>query len=60
MTVFCIDCEQPIKLDSRPREGECIVCASCGAELEVISVEPVELDWAFLDPIPREAYGEWE
>lgn len=60
MTVFCIDCEQPIKLDARPREGERIVCASCGAELEVISVEPVELDWAFLDPIPREAHGGWE
>lgn len=54
-TVFCIDCEQPIKLDSRPREGERILCPSCGAELEVISVGPVELDWACFDPVPREA-----
>ena len=60
VTVFCIDCEQPIKLDSRPMEGERILCASCEAELEVISVGPVELDRALLDPIPREAYSGWE
>ena len=59
ITVFCIDCENPIKLESRPAEGELIVCSSCGTELEVIGVEPVELDWAYLEPIDREADWGW-
>jgi lysine biosynthesis protein LysW len=50
-TVFCIDCEKPIRLESQPKQGEIIVCPSCGTELEVINVEPTELDWVYLDPI---------
>ena len=48
-TVFCIDCERPIRLEFRPVEGEIITCSNCGAQLEVISLEPVELDWAYLN-----------
>ena len=59
ITVFCIDCDRPIKLESRPVVGEVIFCSSCGTELEVISIDPVELDWAFLEPIEQEADWEW-
>jgi lysine biosynthesis protein LysW len=31
--------------------GEIILCSSCGTELEVINLEPTELDWVYLDPI---------
>jgi alpha-aminoadipate carrier protein LysW len=52
--VYCIDCEQPITLERQPREGEIIVCPSCGTELEVIGVEPTELDWLYLNPLRSE------
>lgn len=51
ITVFCIDCQQPIHLESQPVEGEIIHCPSCGTELEVINLEPTELDWVYLAPV---------
>ena len=48
--IFCIDCRQPISLESQPIEGEIITCTSCGADLEIVGLEPVELDWAYLEP----------
>lgn len=53
-TVFCMDCERPTRLEFRPMEGEIITFSSCGAELEVIRLEPVELDLAYLKPMERE------
>jgi len=55
ITVSCIDCQHPLALQSKPVEGEIIVCTHCGVELEVINVEPVELDWLYLEPMEREA-----
>jgi len=52
--VFCIDCDQPIKLDYQPVKGEIITCSSCGADLKVVSADPVELDWAYLESTERE------
>jgi alpha-aminoadipate carrier protein LysW len=51
VTVFCIECDQAIDLESQPVVGEILMCSSCGAELEVINLEPTELDWVYLDPI---------
>jgi lysine biosynthesis protein LysW len=59
ITVYCIDCEQEIRLETRPVEGEVLFCSNCGAEFEVISVEPIELDWVFLEPIKRETDRFW-
>lgn len=59
ITVYCIDCEQPIRLESRPVEGEILLCSNCGTDFEVISVEPIELDWAYLQPVEREEECGW-
>jgi len=56
-TVSCIDCNRPIKLDFRPVVGDIITCPSCSVELEVIGVEPVELDWVYL--APAETAEDW-
>ena len=58
-TVFCIDCGRPVSLESRPVEGETITCSNCGTDMEVISVEPTELDWVFLEPVQREEDSCW-
>ena len=43
----CPDCGERISLGSRPREGQQLTCSECGALLEIISLQPLELDWAF-------------
>jgi len=48
-TAPCPECNHEIALP-RPREGQRLPCPNCGAELEVISSEPLELDWAYTDP----------
>jgi lysine biosynthesis protein LysW len=63
---FCLDCGHSIYLGARPWEGQIIRCPNCGAELEVISVAPLELDWVYLQPAKieedwdRQANEDWE
>jgi lysine biosynthesis protein LysW len=43
--VYCLDCDEKIVLYPHPRLGQKLVCPHCGVDLEVISVDPLELDW---------------
>jgi len=43
---LCPDCDQEIVLN-RVAVGQTVTCPNCDAELEVISVDPLELDWAY-------------
>lgn len=43
----CISCGADIKLSSQPKMGLQVVCPECSAELEVVWLDPVELDWPF-------------
>jgi lysine biosynthesis protein LysW len=45
-TTICPDCSAPIAFEPRPRVGQRHECAQCGSEMEVISLTPLELDWA--------------
>ena len=51
----CPECGANIVLDDGVVEGEIIDCEECGAELEVVSVNPIELDLA---PEEEEDWGE--
>ena len=42
----CPECDHTIKLKSRVHKGDVFACESCGADLEVVSANPVELDLA--------------
>ena len=46
---YCPDCEEPIQLKGTPRLGMRLTCPSCGSELELISVDPPAVDWAYDD-----------
>ncbi len=48
-TAPCPECSYEITLPS-PREGQRIACPNCGADLEVISARPLELDWSYTEP----------
>jgi alpha-aminoadipate carrier protein LysW len=43
MAVVCPECDSPIDLDTEIDEGETVQCEECGVELEVVSVDPIEL-----------------
>ena len=43
--VFCPECDAVIKI-AIPREGAQIKCPVCGVELEVVSIYPLEVDFA--------------
>jgi len=44
MAVVCPECDNPIDVDvDEVEEGETVQCDECGVELEIVSVEPLEL-----------------
>jgi alpha-aminoadipate/glutamate carrier protein LysW len=45
--VNCPDCEEPILLKGKLTLGQRVTCSACGSELEVISLDPPELDWVY-------------
>lgn len=51
----CIECGAGLNLPGDLMANEIIPCAECGAELEVISVDPLELALA---PEVEEDWGE--
>ena len=46
-TAFCPECGARIVLDAKEMElGQPIDCPKCGTPLEVISIYPIDLDYA--------------
>jgi len=51
----CPECDANVEFDRAPLAGEIAHCTDCSSELEVISVEPIELELA---PEVEEDWGE--
>lgn len=47
MIAQCVECDDNVELGSLPRVGMKVTCHSCGARLEIVSLEPAEVDWAY-------------
>jgi hypothetical protein len=47
VTIICLECEDPIELDSEPRRGQVITCPTCYSEMEVVSVQPLRLEFYY-------------
>ena len=45
----CIECDEEIEINGRPRLAQKVICPNCSAALEVASLNPLELDWAYED-----------
>lgn len=42
---FCPECEAAIDVeDENIEEGQTLDCPECGAELEIVNINPIELD----------------
>jgi lysine biosynthesis protein LysW len=42
----CPECEAPVRFERMPKLGLILVCSACSTRVEVIDLEPIELDWA--------------
>jgi alpha-aminoadipate carrier protein LysW len=45
----CIACGNEIAFREDPKMGQLVKCKRCDAELEVVWLDPIELDWPFVD-----------
>jgi len=43
----CAECDEEIEVSDRVRVGQQVVCSNCGARLDVVSTNPLELDPAY-------------
>ena len=54
MSVVCPECDNPLSVDTdEVEEGEIVQCDECGTDLEVLSVDPLELA-----PVDEEGYDD--
>jgi lysine biosynthesis protein LysW len=44
-----MDCGSAIPFTNKPKTGSLVNCTSCGTELQVVWLDPLELDWPFID-----------
>jgi lysine biosynthesis protein LysW len=56
----CPECDSTIVLGKGVKLGEYVECHECGTMLEVISLNPLELDYALGDEDWEEWEEEWE
>lgn len=45
-TAACPECGENVHVDVETDKGEIVECEECGSELEVVGLDPVELDLA--------------
>ena len=55
-TAECPQCGNEVSLGTQPKLGKLVECKECGAELEVVWLDPLELDW----PLDEDEFEEDE
>jgi alpha-aminoadipate carrier protein LysW len=54
MAVVCPECDNPLDIDvDVADEGEVVTCDECGAEVEIVSLDPLEVA-----PVDAEGYDD--
>lgn len=43
-TVTCPECDADVHVDTDADKGDIVSCEECGTDLEVVGLDPVELD----------------
>ena len=43
----CPSCDSNVNVGGHPRMGQKVVCQTCDASLEVVWLDPLELDWVY-------------
>jgi alpha-aminoadipate carrier protein LysW len=55
MTTLCPECAAELTFETSIEVGEILVCPDCGVDLEVIALDPPEVNLA---PMEQEDWGE--
>lgn len=56
MALVCPECDNPLTIDADAvDEGETVTCDECGTDLEVVSLDPLEVA-----PVDTEGYDDEE
>jgi len=58
--VVCPSCGDEIRMRGGARLGQQLLCPYCDASLEVVEIDPLELDWVFYDEDIDEWGEEWD
>ena len=54
MAVLCPECDNPLDIDvDVADEGEVVTCSECGADAEIVSLDPLEVA-----PVDTEGYDD--
>jgi len=56
----CPSCESLIPVARKPRMGDLVICPVCKEKLEIIWLNPIELDWPMDDYEDYDEYDEPE
>jgi alpha-aminoadipate carrier protein LysW len=43
-TAICPECDEEVYVDADSEQGDVVTCDECGIDLEVVGLDPVELD----------------
>ncbi len=43
-TAICPECDEEVYVDADSEQGDVVTCDECGSDLEVVGLDPVELD----------------
>ena len=56
----CPACGADIYFRKRPRLNQHVTCRQCSSMLEIVEISPLELDWAFEDPLDDFEWDRYE
>lgn len=43
-TATCPECDEKVYVDADSEQGDTVSCEECGVDLEVVGLDPIELD----------------
>jgi hypothetical protein len=58
--VVCLNCNSIIAIKGEPHLGQQLECDNCSAELEVIHLFPIELDWVLEKDDDDDDYDDYD
>jgi alpha-aminoadipate carrier protein LysW len=56
---YCLECDAVIEVN-KPREGAMIRCPQCGLEMEIVDIDPLDVDYPLDDDWYDDENDEWE
>ena len=60
-TTVCPECSEDVFVDAESGQGDIVACEECGTELEVVGLDPLELDiYEEKDDLDDEELEEYE